>query len=100
MAADAINSLGSPFDCHMLERRVLRDHAVETAQEIVAQAGSGDALRYFSAVFSKYIDRTFAGQIRQTRKVMSDNLGGKFSKNQQWEKLVVTVTAPAVAPTP
>lgn len=99
MVAEAINSLPSPFDCHMVERRVLRDHAVETAREIIAQAGSGDALRYFSAVFSKYIDRAFPGQIRQTTKVMSDNLGGKDSRNQQWEKLVPTVTAPAVPPT-
>lgn len=83
----------------MVERRVLRDHAVETAREIIAQAGSGDALRYFSAVFSKYFDRAFPGQIRQTTKVMSNKLGGKDSRNQQWEKLVPTVTAPAVPPT-
>jgi hypothetical protein len=99
MVADAINFLGSPFDCHMVERRVLRDHAVEIAQEIVAQASSGDALRYFSAVFSKCVTRTFAGQIRQTTEVLAENLGGKLSKNRQWEKLFPAVTAPAVATT-
>lgn len=99
MVAVAINTLPNRFDCHMVERRVLRDNAVETAQEIIAQANSGDALRYFSAIFSKYIDRAFTGQIRQTAKVTSDNLGGKPSKNQEWEKLVPTVTAPATPPT-
>ena len=86
MVADAINQQGSRFDCHDVERRLLRDHAVATAKEIVAQESSGDPLRYFSAVLSKYIDTAFRSQLRKLSKVVSANLGGKPSKNQQWEK--------------
>ncbi len=98
MVADAINRAPTPFDAHDVEKRVLRHHPVETAREIEAQAGSGDALRFFSAVLSRYVEKTFggpAGQIRKTRKVESENLGGQRSANQQWEKLVARVAPPS-----
>ena len=97
MIADAINRAPNPFDAHDVEKGLLRHHAVETAREIVAQAGSGDALRFFSAVLSRHMDRTFggpSGPIHKTRKVESENLGGLRSLNQQWEKLVEPVVPP------
>lgn len=75
MVAEAINQVGSPFDCHEVERRLLREHAVATANEIIAQEASGDPLRYFSAVLSKYIDTAFRLQLRKLSKVESPNLG-------------------------
>lgn len=98
MIADAINRAPTPFfDAHDVERSALRLHTVETANEIIAHGPSGDPLKYFSAVFASYVDRTFggpAGQIRKTSKTDSPNLGGETSTNQQWEKLVPQVTAP------
>ncbi len=99
MVADAINQQDALFDCHDVERRLLRDHAVATAKEIIAQETSGDPLRYFSAVLSKYIDTAFSSQLRKLHKVVTPNLGGKPSKNQQWEKLCAAVTAPITVPT-
>lgn len=98
MVADAINQQEMIFDCHDVERRLIRDHAIATAQEIIAQQNSGDPLRYFSAVLSKYIDIAFRPQLQKLQKVVTPNLGGKPSKNQQWEKLVTVVTAPATIP--
>jgi hypothetical protein len=98
MVADAINRAPSPrFDTHEVEKSALGLHPLETAQEIVAQADSGDALKYFSAALARYIANTFGspgGQIRKTSKVQSMNLRGLVSRNQQWEKLVEVITAP------
>jgi hypothetical protein len=105
MVADAINQVDTRFDSHDVERRLLRDYAVATAKEIIAQESSGDPLRYFSAVLSKYIDTAFGSQLRKLSKVVTPNLGGKPSKNQQWEKPAGAggrpgvVTAPATPPT-
>ena len=86
MAREAINSLGADkFDAHDVERRILRLHADAVAQEMLEF--NGDILRNFSARFAKWIDAEFQGQIKQTKKVTSDNLGGKPSRNQQWSKL-------------
>ena len=98
MVADAINQQDTVFDCHDVERRLLRDHAVATAEEIIGQQASGDPLRYFSAVLSKYIDTAFRPQLRKLGKVITPNLGGKPSKNQQWEKPATPVTAPVTPP--
>ncbi len=99
MVTDAINRAPSPrFDSHDIEKSALGLHPVETAQEIVAQAASSDALRYFSAVLARHIDNTFGGpggQIRKTSKVRSENLRGLVSLNQQWEKLVPIFTVPS-----
>lgn len=100
MIADAINHAPNPFDAHDVEKLALRYHTLETAQEIAAQAPSGHALRYFCAVLSRQVDRMFggpAGQIRKTRRVESENLGGLRCSNQEWEKLHARVTTPPVA---
>lgn len=94
MIANAINQVGMRFDCHDVERRLLRDHSVATANEIIAQYRSGDPVRYFSAVLSKYIDTAFRSQLWKLSKVVTSNLGGKRSKNQQWEKRAGIVAAP------
>jgi hypothetical protein len=102
MVADAINRAPSPrFDSHDVEKSALSLHPVETAQEIVAQAESGDALKYFSAVLARYVDTTFGrpgGQIRKTSKVRSENLRRLVTPNQQWTKLVPTITVPPSPP--
>lgn len=96
MVAEAVNQLGPRFDAHAVEKRALRLHTIEFAQELLRFASSQDPLRQFSAAFAKFVDSTFQGQIRQTSKVISENLGGQDSQNQEWEKLTSTTTAPSV----
>ena len=95
MVAHAINQQEPIFDCNDVERRLIRDHAIATAMDIIIQRNSGDPLRYFCAVLSKYIDTSFRAQLR---KLVTPNLGGKPSKNQQWEKMVPAVVAPTMEP--
>jgi hypothetical protein len=92
IVAAVINLLATPFDAHMLEKRLLRLHAVDVASEIIEFNHTGDALHQFSAAFARWVDREFQGQIRQTRKVVSENLGGEPSQNQEWEKIVSQIT--------
>lgn len=82
-----MNELGSRFDTHTLQRRLLREHTGAVARELLRFIRTGDPLHQFSAAFARWIDVEFRGQIRQTRKVMSENLGGETSRNQEWEKL-------------
>lgn len=102
MVAEAINRAPSPrFDAHDVERLALGLHPVETAREIIAWAESGDDLKSFSAVLAKSIDQTFGrpgGQIRKTIKDRSQNLRGQVTPNQQWEKLVPTISVPPAPP--
>ncbi len=98
MIATAMNDLQSPFDAHALEKRCLRRYPLAVADEIKRQHASGDPLLYFSAVFAKYVDNAFRGQIAKTRKVDSENLGGVISQNQEWRKLVPVITPPAAVP--
>ena len=88
MAATVINLLPKHFDAHTLEKRLLRLHASAVASEILAFNHTSDVLHQFSAAFARWVDREFQGQIRQTRKVVSENLGGEPSQNQEWEKIV------------
>jgi hypothetical protein len=97
MIVEAINQQENRFDCHDVERRLIRDHAVATAKDIIAYEHSGDPLKYFSAVLSKYIDTAFRPQLRKLEKVITPNLGGKLSLNQQWEKLRFPITTPEMA---
>lgn len=99
MIADAINELGDRFDAHDVERRVLRTNPVAIANEILVYANSNDVLRTFSAQFSRFVDSSMHGQIRQVSKVCTANLGGKVSDCQQWEKLILPVVAAAASPT-
>lgn len=87
MVATVINQLDSRFDTHALERRLLREHTEAVARELLEFIDKGDPLHQFSAAFARWVDSEFRGQIRQTQKVMSENLGGERSRNQEWEKL-------------
>ena len=87
MIAAILNTLPRPFDAHAVEQRVLRLHPVEFAEDLLRFRTSPDPLRQFSAAFAQWVDRTFSGQIRQTRKVSSAHLAGEVSDNQQWEKV-------------
>lgn len=80
------------FDTHMIERRILRFHPIAFAMELLEFAQTDDPLHQFSAQFARWIDREFTGQIRQTHKVISDNLGGESSQNQEWEKVAHRIT--------
>jgi hypothetical protein len=92
MVADAINQLGSPFDAHAVEKRLVRTHTIATAREMVRFHNASDVLHSFSAQLGRYIQRTFRGQIQKTTKVVSENLGGRRCTNQEWRKLVAHVT--------
>ena len=91
MAADVINGLDSPFDAHMAERRLLRRHTIAVAEELL-EFRHTDTLHQFSAALAKWIDVEFRDQISQTRKVQSENLGGRVNSNQEWEKIRVAIT--------
>ncbi len=100
MVADAINRAPNLFDSHDAEKSALRLHPVATAQEIVAKGHTNDPLRYFSAAFAQYVDRTFGGpggQITKTSRVNSENLGGLPNMNQQWRKPANPVVVPVGA---
>jgi len=88
IAAATINELDPRFDTHMLEKRILRLHPVDVAQELLEFQAAEDTLHQFSAHFAKWIDAEFRGQIRKTRKVNTESLGGQESLNQEWEKVV------------
>jgi hypothetical protein len=75
------------FDTHMIETRILRLHPIAFARELLEFAQTGDPLHQFSAQFAKWVDHEFTGQIRQTHKVVRDNLGGEPSQNQEWERV-------------
>lgn len=91
IAAPIMNMLPSRFDAHKLEKRLLRVHPDVVANEILAFRHTSDPLHQFSAAFARWVDREFQGQIRQTQKVVSENLGGEQSQNQEWEKIVSQV---------
>ena len=91
MAAEVISELDSPFYTHMVERRLLRLHTVAVAEELL-EFRHTDTLHQFSAALARWIDVEFRGQIRQTRKVQSENLGGRVNSNQEWEKITVPIT--------
>ena len=91
MAAEVINELDSPFDAHMVERRILRLHTVAVAEELLEYRHT-DTLHQFSAAFARWIDSEFQGQIRQTQKVQSENLGGRTNSNQEWEEITAPIT--------
>ena len=97
MLVDAINELDDPFDAHDVERRVLRNQPVAMANEILRYANSGDVLRTFSAQFSRHVDTVLRGQIQQTAKVSTANLGGLVSECQQWKKLLPPLNAGGTA---
>jgi hypothetical protein len=92
MLADVINGLPDPvFDTHAVEQRVLRNHPVATANEIIEHQANGDVLQQFSATFSKRIAQAFPSQVEKVAKVVSPNLGGRESENQQWRRVVAAV---------
>jgi hypothetical protein len=86
MTASVLNQLGPTFDTHLVEKRLLRWHSAAVASEILEFSQAQDTLHQFSAQLGKWIDLEFRGQIRQTQKVRTENLGGEMSMNQQWER--------------
>ena len=88
MGAWVINGFQASFDTHMVERRILRLYTEAIARELLEYSRtSADPLHQFSAHFAKWIDSEFGGQIRQTRKVSSNNLAGEPTQNQEWERI-------------
>jgi hypothetical protein len=92
MGAEAINHLPIVFDTHMVERYTIRHHTLAFAAGLGEFGRPTDVLKQFSAHFGRWIDREFRGQLRKTRKVLSENLGGRQSLNQEWEKTVARIT--------
>ncbi len=93
MIVAILNRLPDRFDAHQVERRALRLHAAAFAEDLLRFQTSPDPLQQFSAAFARWVDTSFRGQIRKTRKVRSANLGGEESSNQEWEK---TSSAPII----
>lgn len=87
LIAGALNVLGDRFDAHDVEALLLRTSTGAFARELLRYETRDDPLLRFSAEFSQHLDRRFGGQIQQTEKVPSRNLGGQVSRNQQWVKL-------------
>jgi hypothetical protein len=90
MVADIINASPTPdFDTHWIERRLIRQHTVAFAEELLEWRNAEDPLKRFSAEFSKWVGKTFANQIVKSRndKVTSLHLGGEQCENQQWVTL-------------
>ena len=90
IAAAVLNELPSPFDTHIIERRILRLHTEAVARELLEFRNTGDILHQFSAHFAKWIDTEFEGQIRKTRKVVSVNLAANHPKTRNGRKATRT----------
>jgi hypothetical protein len=90
MVADIINDTPTAnFDTHLIEKRVLRRHAVAFAEELLEFRITDDPLMRFSAAFSQWLGRTFANEITKSpnNKVISVHLGGEEGENQEWAKM-------------
>ncbi len=86
-----INRLPVLFDAHDAEKRALRDFPLEFGAELRAHFWMyRDPVHQFSCNFGRELSR-FSGQIVKTRKIVSDNLGGRSSRNQQWQRVVPTI---------
>jgi len=90
--ANVLNDLhhrrGSPrFTGHDAQKRCLGMYPHETASEILDYPNDPtmSALQKFSMQFDRFVEHTFAGQIRQTTKVPGENICGDPSESQQWE---------------
>src|SRR6266566_4407685 len=77
MRVNIINELPTPFDTHDVEKRSLRLYGRAFGNEL---REFGD-LHPLSADMGHQIDLEFPGQLRKTRKVRSENLGGRLSLN-------------------
>jgi hypothetical protein len=76
-----------PFDTHWLEQRVLRDHTIAFAEELLEFRNFPDPLMRFSMAFSQWFGKTFQSYVHKSRndKVRSANLAGKV-ENQEWTR--------------
>ena len=109
MVVDILNELPRIFDAHDAERKAIGMFPREVGRELARQSNRGvmSALQKFSMQYSRFIEREFGSpsvhpQIRKTRagpnsdgRVESSNLAGDLIVNQQWEKRVPRIIAPA-----
>lgn len=102
MVADVLNRMDPAFDAHAAEKRAIGMFPREVGREIADYTNSPrmTALQKFSMKYAQFIDQVFGSaathpQIQKTSKIMSDNLAGDPTENQQWEKLETTITPPA-----
>jgi hypothetical protein len=94
MVRELINSNPNPqFDNHWIEMRVLRDHTVAFATELLEYRTKQDPLMEFSRELSHWVGRKFKAHLtkppigrRRNGKVESRNLAGDDIPNQLWEK--------------
>jgi hypothetical protein len=84
------------FDTHWLERRVLREHAIAFAHELLEFQSQPDPLHRFSMAFSQWFGNTFRDHVRKTSqtKEQSENLAGDIVANQGWTKIDPTQPVP------
>jgi hypothetical protein len=96
MVARIINGLPEHFDTHEIEQRILRGEfnqpssTVAFAKQLLEFEDGGDPWKSFSADFSKWIGNQFRNEIMKStnrEKVLSTNVGGGKSKNQEWVKV-------------
>lgn len=77
------------FDTHWLEKRLLREHTIAFANELIEFRDYPDPLHRFSMAFSQWFGDKFKAHIRKTStaKERSENLAGDVIENQGWTKL-------------
>jgi hypothetical protein len=96
MVAQIINGLPERFDTHEVEQRVLRGESnqpgstVALAKQLLEFKDAVDPWKSFSADFSKWMGKEFRNDLTQSangRKVLSRDVGGGMSKNQEWTRV-------------
>jgi hypothetical protein len=93
MVSRIIDQLPEHFDTHDIQQRVLRgelrqpNSTVAFAKQLLEFKGADDPWKSFSADFSKWIGKEFKGEITKRKKLISRDVGGGKSKNQEWSKV-------------
>jgi hypothetical protein len=77
----------APLDTHSIERsfRATLPHLFNA--ELGCYAGASDPRHRFSAEFGRWLRDALPHVLRKTRKVVSNNLRERPSRNQEWTRI-------------
>lgn len=81
--ADAIESLPDVFDSHAVIREVMTRSPRQYADDLGATAGSDPILAFHASIGSRL---AAFESITKTKKVVSTNVRGQETENQEWRK--------------